>query len=170
MFDRSNNNDPVDGKDLISRLRDSTVLTEDRTTGDVDLTEGFRRDWRQRIGHLRTREPIDFVVLLLDTDPDSLTIDETDDGLTVQESGTTAGEWPSKSALVADVAAFLTLQEALPEWEELEATTRDELIGRLRVFLKTCPTCDGSLDTEQGDNSHAELPRMVCTDCGAVLV
>ncbi|MDB9234429.1 zinc ribbon domain-containing protein [Halorubrum ezzemoulense] len=168
MTNRSNV--PVDGEDLVSRLTDSTVLTEDRTTGDVDLTEGFRRDWRRRIRHFRTREPIDFVALLLDTDPDSLTIDETDDGLTVQVSGTTVGEWPSKAALVADVAAFLTLQEALPEWGELEATTRDELIGRLRVFLKTCPTCDGSLDTEQGDNSHAEPPRMVCTDCGAVLV
>ena len=151
---------------LINLLDDASIVAVD-STDNLILTDDFRADWRHRIEHLRDRDPMDFLGLLLDADPDTLAIDD-EDTFTVTRSGTTVGEWPSKAAIVADVAAFVTLQEWLPEWEELDGRTRDELVARLRVFLKNCPACDGELESESGAND--DVPEMVCSECGAALI
>ena len=156
-----------DSHKLTTWLINASIVIDDCSIDDLILTDDFRADWRHRIEHLRDRDPMDFLGLLLDAAPDTLAIDD-EDTFTVTRSGTTVGEWPSKAAIVADVAAFVTLQEWLPEWEELDGRTRDELVARLRIFLKNCPACDGALESESGAND--DVPEIVCPKCGAALI
>ena len=153
-------------KDVLQYLSSADIITE--TESSAALTDEFNDNWRRRIEHLRERDTSEYLGHLLDADPDLLTIDESEDTFTVTRSGTTVGEWPSKAAIVADVAAFVTLQEWLPEWEELDGRTRDELVARLRIFLKNCPACDGELESESGAND--DVPEIVCPKCGAALI
>ena len=67
----------------------------------------------------------------------------------------------------ADVAAFVTLGEWLPEFEEFEDVERDELVARLRAFLEVCPTCDGELIVDS--EVEAAVPAISCVECGAAL-
>ena len=158
---------PVDGAELADRLVEASVLTEDERDDDLVLADRFQYNWRRRIEHLRDREPTDFLGLLLDTDPETLTVTN-EEGLTVSQQGVTVGEWPSEAALVADVAAFVTLGEVFPGWDDLRGSTRDELVARLRVFLESCPACDGSLAAEGGETAES-VPTVACEDCGAVV-
>ena len=98
---------------FLDELQDVGVIVEE--TDDIVLTEEFRGDWRRRIDLLRDRGPVDFLALLLDVDPDGLSIDDGGAMYTVTESGTPVGEWPSEAAVLADLAAFITLEEWWPE-------------------------------------------------------
>lgn len=158
----------VEGAELADQLVEASVLTEDRRGDDLALTDRFRYNWRRRIEHLRERESTDFLGLLLDTEPETLTVAHTEAGVTVSQQGATVGEWPSEAALVADVAAFVTLADAFPGWDDLRGSTRDELVARLRVFLESCPTCEGSLAVE-GDETAESAPTVACESCGAVV-
>jgi len=159
----------MEGSELVSQLVDASVLTEDEAIDDLVLTDRFQYNWRKRIEQLRDRETVDFLGLLLEADPDTLTIERANGTLTVTREGETVGEWPSEAALVADVAAFVTLGEWLPVWDDLAGGTRDELVARLRAFLETCPACDGPLAAEEG-NGGQPLPTIACEECGAVLL
>lgn len=151
-------------------LFDSSVIidTNDRLT----LTEDFRTDWQRRIDQV-TDDPIQYLSLLLDTDPELMSVAEDGDGVSVQDtsgSGTrTVGEWPSETALVADIAAFVALGEWLPEFEELSGAERDELVARLRVFLEACPDCGGELEHASGEG-ESDVPSMWCVECGATVI
>jgi hypothetical protein len=121
----------------VQQLTDADIITV-TTRGKLDLTDNFRSDWRQRVEQLKSREAKEYLGLLFDTDPKTLRIkrDESDE-FAVTQSGTLVGKWPSETALVADVAAFVTFQEWLPEWGDLTGEMRDELVGRLRVFFSS---------------------------------
>lgn len=159
----------VDGETLAEQLVDAAVLTEDEAVDDLVLTDRFQYGWRRRIEHLRDRETVDFLGLLLDADPETLAVDRGAEELRVTREGVTVGTWPSEAALVADVAAFVTLGEWLPAWDDLEGETRDELVARLRIFLESCPACDGALVAEER-NGEQLLQTISCQECEAVLL
>jgi len=161
-----------DATALVDRLVASSVVTLDDTESDLTLTESFRSNWRQRIEHLRGRDHTEFLGLLLDTDPDVLVVDEDADEstVTVTNESTTIGTWPSDGALIADVAAFITLGEHVPGWDDLSGAERDELTARLRVFLEACPICDGSVQvTVQSVDGH-DRPTVTCEACESILL
>lgn len=157
---------------LVNRLVESSVLIPNDTGSDLTLTDSFRSDWRQRIEHLRDRDCTEFLGLLLDTDPDVLAVDESEDASTliVTNESTTIGTWPSDSALIADVAAFITLGEHVPGWNDLSGAERDELTARLRVFLEACPTCNGSVQVTVQSVSGRDRPTVVCEACESILL
>lgn len=160
-----------DGAAIVDRLVAASVVRLDESTDDLALTEAFRADLRRRIDQVGD-DPTRYLALLLEADPEALSIVDVSDGVSVRDgSGATTrtvGEWPSRAALVADVAAFVALSEWLPAFEELDGTERDELVARLRAFLETCPTCDGAL-IEESDAEEAAMPAISCGHCGAAL-
>ena len=153
---------------VVEELEAAGIVTEG--DDDITLTEPFRAEWRRRIDQVRD-DPTRYLALLLEADPEALSVDDDADGVRVRDdSGATTrtvGEWPSEAALTADVAAFIALGESVPAFEELGGTERDELVARFRAFLEDCPTCDGELieavDAETG------VPAISCTECGAAL-
>jgi len=159
-----------DGERIINRLVDASVITRNNTGDDLTLADDFRALWRRRMEHVRERDRIELLALLLDADPKGLTIEDRD-SIAVAHSGRTIGEWPSEAALIADIAAFVALGEQLPAWEELDGTTRDELIARLRVFLECCPSCGGKLEdgAPGAIADETAAPELSCVECGAAL-
>ena len=154
---------------LLSELDEASIVTDDG--GSVlTLTDEFRAVWRRRMEHLRERDPIELLALLLDADPETLTLSN-EGSVTVTRSDRTVGEWPSEAALIADVAAFVALSEQLPGWEALDGRTRDELVARLRAFLESCPSCGGDL-VDKGSEVMTDgvaVPDLSCVECGAAL-
>lgn len=152
---------------LIDQLAANGVVVDTADGADLTLGDSFRADWWRRIERLRERSLDSYLAMLLDASPDALSV-TTDDGYRVTQAGRERGDWPSKAAALADVAAFITLQEWLPAWEDLSGAQRDELLGRLRVFLDRCPACDGTVVSRA--HPDRPIPKRVCTDCGARLL
>lgn len=77
--------------------------------------------------------------------------------------------WPSVGAAVADVAAA----EELPGWDEgwtqRPLPAQAELLGVLRLFLDTCPTCDGEIrlsqDVVESCCRSRDVVAATCWDC-----
>ena len=160
-----------DGAAIVDRLVAASVVRVDESTDDLALTETFRADLRRRIDQVGD-DPTRYLALLLEADPEALSVEDDEEVTAVRDDSGSAtravGEWPSKAALVADVAAFVALSEWLPAFEELDGTERDELVARLRAFLETCPICDGAL-IEESDAEEAAVPAIACAECGAAL-
>lgn len=154
------------------------VFVECPERDDLCLEEGFRESWRENILALRSNERRQRTLLAgtLDDDiePDAVTIDEGDHEVEASVDGTTIGEWPSRAALVADLAAGALLAEQDPQWTETSAQTRGTALARLRIFLETCPTCGEPVDFHEEDGSACCWSREVitvrCTGCDARLL
>lgn len=170
MPPESSDSDTETDDGILSELDEASIVTDDGD-GALTLTDEFRAVWRRRMDHLRERDPIEMLALLLDADPETLTLSN-ERGVMVTRSDQTVGEWPSEAALIADIAAFVALSEQLPGWEELDGTTRDELIARLRVFLESCPSCGGDLEDRGSEVTADEVvvPELSCVECGAALL
>lgn len=112
---------------------------------DDDMSEGltliksFRTDKQQQIEHLHDQMAV--LGLLVDTDSEELEIADATSGVTVSRGEATAGGWPSDTALVANVATFVTLNEQLRDWDErdVDGLECDREPARLRAFLKSYP-------------------------------
>lgn len=170
------NSDTNDAEGIVSRLIEESVVTAEASS-DLTLTEEFRAGWRGRIEQV-AEDPMRYLALLVEADPESLSVDDGPTNIIVQNTGEsvsqTVGEWPSRAALAADVAAFVSLGEWLSVWGEMDGTTRDELVARLRAFLDFCPICGGNLEEQRVLEDHpsaAEVtgPDLSCGDCGAAL-
>lgn len=155
--------------DIADLLIDAGILIEIDSIDDLALSEDFRNEWRRCIDYLRDHKQASYLAQFFEIDPEALSIETTPDGtVLVHQDCKRVSEWPSKVAIDADLAAFITLQDWLPEWPELTGSQRDELVARLRVFLENCPACDGTLDTESSAND--DIPDIVCSECGAALI
>lgn len=133
--------------------------TESRhATGSERLSASFRDDWLEAVRRLhKSDEVADEVATILDIDPADVTFGEYDDGFTVSVTGTGAARWPSRTALLVDLAA----SRELPEMGVADLDTLHDLISEvvwLRAGLERCPVCEDELVT-------AERTAVAC--CGA---
>ncbi|MDR5672520.1 hypothetical protein RH858_05065 [Halalkaliarchaeum sp. AArc-GB] len=161
----------IDGRTLAELLEEAGIVTETEAGDDLRLTDRFADVWHRRIERVRTGDRArQQLALVLEVDPDELVTEETDGTFIVRLGGNTLGKWPSEAASLADVALHPTLGEWLPVWDDLDGGSRDELLGRLRAFLETCPTCGGELQAvkkPEAGNERIEISLM-CEECGAV--
>jgi hypothetical protein len=78
--------------------------------------------------------------------------------------------WLSKPAMVADVAAGRVLGERVDGWRDLDPSERVRLLRGLRLFVPSCPSCDGTVETDVRsvdpccDRPHT-LIDVVCSAC-----
>lgn len=130
------------------------------------LTDSFATAWETAIEGVRS-EDIDESVLrtLFGTDDVSR---HAATGAVID--GNQSIRWISESALIADVAAGRLLAERDGGWETLSPSDRIALLRSLRLFIRVCPTCDGSVDVaERTVDPCCERPHtlieVVCSDC-----
>jgi len=82
--------------------------------------------------------------------------------------------WISKAALTADVAAGNVFAARTATWTELSSTDRVTLLRRLRLFLRYCPSCGGTVEMNQRtvepccERPHT-LMTVRCENCGTPL-
>lgn len=146
---------------------------EDRD--DLCLGDEFRASWYDNMDAVNDEDATPAAVAnLLDVDVSGLTLEDHGKGAYMATyDGVRAGQWESRAALVADVAAADLVAERDDDWDERPIAVRGELLGGLRLFLETCPDCRGDVSfgretVESCCRSH-EVVAVSCDDCGARL-
>lgn len=140
---------------------------------DLCLTDEFEAAWvaeaRSRADSTITPEAVAhaFGVAPEPHELELLTRGETQ----VLESETKSlGQWPSRAALAADLAASDLLSSRIPEWRHFDSEERGRILNALRMFLETCPSTGGAVQlnedaVESCCSSHRVL-AVTCEDTG----
>jgi hypothetical protein len=100
-------------------------------------------------------------------------IEEHGPALIAQSGDGIIGQWESKAALTADVAAAIKLKEENVVFNDLNPAETIHLLRSLRVFVDSCPECGGSIQVEQEVidsccNSY-DVIISACQECDAPL-
>ncbi|WP_255198779.1 hypothetical protein [Halorarius litoreus] len=142
---------------------------------DLCLADDFRDGWTDRMDALREagadREAL---ADRLDVDSATLRFEEHDDGFEAFDGDRRLGQWESRAALLADLAAAAELPEYVDDWDRLAVGAKAQVLGGLRVFVETCPECDGAVtagtETVTSCCRSHEVVAVGCADCGARLL
>ena len=180
LFDKHELPEPPaveDDADIEAFLLEVDAVKECRNGTDLCLTDGFREAWDDRIESLRERgDEDDSVVALfegLDIDPDRVRVESYGDAYEAYIDDTRVGQWESRGAYLADIAAEAELRERHPAWHRLGFDERTEILGALRLWLERCPQCDGPVtlgeDTVESCCRSIDVIAATCEDCGARL-
>lgn len=152
--------------DLAARLLAAGVLVDG----------GFRERWIVRSRELaNSGRETDANVLagFLDIDADEVSLVDRGYAYVATIGGNPAGQWGSRSAFVADLAAADCLEGRWPEWSTMPTARRSELLGSLRLFVDSCPGCDGAvtLDTAVVESCcrQYDVLAATCEVCGSRL-
>lgn len=164
----------VDGEDefLERTLIDWQVIVPCAAEDDVCLTDQVRDAFRERIIEFReTGVDEADIAPMFDADPGDIRLLPRSPPQVRYGTGRT--RWPSKAALLADVAMANVLSESVPEWEETPLQQRGPILAGLRPFLESCPTCDGTTELDEKVVESCcrrdEVLRIQCTDCRATI-
>jgi hypothetical protein len=128
-----------DERESVEVLVATDILIQNEEN-EIDLSPDFRDVWRKRIRLVREQEPgSDDVRAIYDADtitghsPTSFVVDTNK-----------SVRWVSEAALGADVAAAIELEERI-DWTTFDKSKRETILTGLRLFLRRCPACNGSL-------------------------
>ena len=178
LFDKYEPPEPPaldDDADIEAFLLDVEAVEECRNGTDLCLTDEFAESWYGRIERLRDRDDErDSVAVLfdgLDVDRDRVRIESYGDAYDAYIDDTRVGQWESRAAYLADIAAEAEFRERHPAWERLGFDERTEVLGALRLWLERCPECDGPVtlgeDTVESCCRSIDVIAATCEDCGA---
>ena len=144
-------------------------LVEATTDGDdLQLTSAFSEDWYAEMetlygDNLSSRH----VAAALQVDASSDTELYEQDGaysLTTDESS--IGRWPSRAALVADMAAARLLTTRVETWEKFSTHHRGVILNGLRIFLQRCPGQGGAITLrEETVESCCTSQQVIAATC-----
>jgi hypothetical protein len=137
--------DDVDPERL---LLDAGAVEPCEHEDDLCLTDTFETEWWDRIDENREEVDVEGLadVIGIDGEPE---IEEYGDAFVLTADDQRIGQWESRAALVADVAAARTLAEQYPEWDTISSQARGELLSGLRIFLESCPVCGETVEIGQ---------------------
>lgn len=164
---------PVDDDlDVESVLLRVGAVAPCENADDLCLTDGFRAAWNDRIEAVRTEETSRAeLAAMLDADPDRLTVEDYGEAFLARLGDTRVGQWESRAAFLADVAAATVLRERFDGWSDLDIQQRSQVLYGLRVFLEQCPTCAGTVavdeETVESCCRSIDIIAVSCQDCNA---
>lgn len=168
-FGKTPSRRPPDAADPTDRLTELGVLRPDAPR----LTPGYRDPWATTAGGLAGDERAirRAAAAVLSSPSTEVGLANDGDGVTLTIGGEWIGEWPSQTALVADLATELTLSDT--GWAGLERTERADLAARIRAVAAACPVCDASTsvseDTVTSCCGPTEVVAVTCPDCSTRL-
>ncbi|WP_251344264.1 hypothetical protein [Haloplanus halophilus] len=175
LFDKHEAPAMDDDGDVEAFLLDVDAVEECREGTDLCLTEGFRTAWDDRIDRLRERDDADEgVAALFDglgVDADRVRVESYGDAYEAFVDDVRVGQWESRAAYLADLAAEAELRDRHPGWHRLGFDARTEVLGALRLWLERCPSCDGPVtlgeDTVESCCRSIDVIAATCESCGA---
>ncbi|QIB75646.1 hypothetical protein G3I44_15940 [Halogeometricum borinquense] len=115
---------------------------------DLCLTDSFEAAWFEEIETLVDEEiPTEAVVdaFGLEDDDHQFDLVTQDEAHLLKSESRRIGQWPSRPALIADIAASRVLQSQIPSWDTYEPQKKGQILNSLRMFLETCPTTGGDI-------------------------
>jgi hypothetical protein len=157
-------------------LLDGGVVEPCADVEDLCLSTAFERAWYDRMDAVRDDETVarDELARQLDVDPETVTFEEYGTATVARIDGIRAGQWESRAALIADLAAAHELPGRVDGWASMPTEYRSQLLGGLRIFLEECPECGGPVlagreTVESCCRSH-EVVAASCEECDARLL
>ena len=156
-------------------LADAGAVEPCERVDDLCLSESFRSSWREHVDAIRDGETEKSDLGdVLDVDAEKLSFDEHQEALVARYDGGRLGQWESRAALVADLAAAKVLEERYDDWDELTVTNQSRVLSGLRIFLETCPECGGDVAMEQDTVESCcrtmDVVAVSCDNCGSRLL
>lgn len=166
--------DADDEIDAAALLRRVGAVTECERADDLCLTDAFRTAWRDRTVALREGDAgREELATVLDADPERLSFEDYGDGFAAHLDGRRTGQWESRAAFLADVAAANALRERSDVWPSLTVRQRSSVLNGLRIFLDRCPACDGPVSfgesTVESCCRSVDVVAVTCHGCGVRL-
>jgi len=158
--------------DLETLFLDHDVLEPCDDRDDLCLTDTFEADWFDEIDAVE-ESGLDAAAAIdafgFDADSDDVGLEERGEARTLRSQSGVAGRWPSRAALLADVAASHALESWLPDWDAFDPETKGVVLNGLRMFLETCPSGGdvrmGEEVVESCCSSH-EVIAVTCEETG----
>ncbi|NEU58309.1 hypothetical protein [Halorussus sp. MSC15.2] len=151
-------------------LADAGAVEPCEEMDDLCLSESFRQTWYDNMESIKSdgTEKSD-LSHVLDVEEEKLTFDEHDEALVAQYDGGHLGQWESRAALVADLAAAKVLETRYPDWDALSVTNQSRVLSGLRIFLDACPDCGGDIAMEQETVESCcrtmDVVAVSCSEC-----
>jgi hypothetical protein len=167
--------DGTEGVDVEATLRRAGAVGPCIDADDLCLADAFRDAWRAAVDDVDDERASRAVLArLLDVDPGDLELEAFGDARVARLGDLRAGQWESRAAFAADLAAADVLADRYDGWDALDVADRGRLLYGLRVFLERCPSCGGPVaparETVESCCRSREVVAVACRDCGARLV
>lgn len=153
--------------DLESYLLKYGVIEPNETGDDLQLTESVDTEWTDAMDPLLNEELTEAMIsekFGFDAGA-NLELQRSADAYVLTKYGRSVGDWPSRAALVADLAATEVLDSRLPNWEALSPEQRGELLNALRMFLEECPGGGETVSGEAVIESCCSAQEVVAVTC-----
>jgi len=160
-------------------LREVGALTYSPAKDDLCLTRDVAREWRETMAEIRDGDlsTASALAAVVDARPADISFSNAEDSPRVFAAvgGTFAGQWVSDAALTADVAAAAVLDAWAPDsWPALDGREKGRVLTAFRVFVPSCPACDGPVAFHEDDTGGCcwSNPVVVlrCATCEAPLI
>ncbi|WP_137286299.1 hypothetical protein [Halorussus salinisoli] len=137
---------------------------------DLCLSESFGEAWYDNIESIKAEETEKSdLSSVLDVEEEKLSFDEHEEALVAQYDGGRLGQWESRAALVADLAAAKLLETRYDDWDALTVTNQSRVLSGLRIFLDSCPDCGGDVAMEQETVESCcrtmDVVAVSCSEC-----
>ena len=163
--------DPVDAGAV---LVEAGVLVDDPVLDDLVVEPSFETTWIDRARELADRDDDPAALArLLDVDAEAVDLVDRGHAFVASVDGVRAGRWESRQAFLVDMAADELIGRHRDDWRSQSTARRSELLGGLRLFVESCPTCDGTvtLDTRVVESCcrQYDVLAATCDGCGARL-
>jgi hypothetical protein len=169
--ERDQSTDSGDQFDPEGSLRDAGALRTCPNRDDLCLDEVFRRKWNAAMNDAVGDVQSGVENLIPEPVNAPITVEFRGETVVARVSETTVAQWPSRAAVVADIAGGAVLAETDADWDDRDFADRTRLLGGLRLWLDRCSVCDGRLELgeEVVESCCRSVPvfAMTCTDCGA---
>lgn len=159
-------------QDVAETLVEIGCLRPGNDGEELELRSSFRTDWREAIDALTETEPEARLEELLEVDG-PLEITEAE-RVRVSQDGTTIGTWVSRPALLADLAALQVLETSDEAWADRSVQARSQLAAGMRLYLESCPACEGDTDFTTAASSSCcggeyTVAKLTCASCDRLL-
>ncbi|MDY6764601.1 MAG: hypothetical protein SV377_02765 [Halobacteria archaeon] len=150
------------------------VVEECEDEDDLCLTPDFEREWEERIKQLRSDEiQRDYLAELVDADSSQLSFDTYGEAFVASLNGQRVGQWESKAAFLADIAAEREISKRHRGWEDVSIQKKSRVLSGLRIFIEKCPSCDGPVTVEQDTVESCcrsiDVLAATCNECSSRL-
>jgi hypothetical protein len=155
--------------DLETYFLEHGILEPCADADDLCLTDSFETAWSEEIEPLADTEITTSEVAEafgVEDDHHQFELVTHNETYTLRSESEPIGQWPSRAALIADIAGSRVLQSWILVWDAYSSEEKGKLLNSLRMFLETCPTTGGSIQVgEEVVESCCSSHKVIAVTC-----
>ncbi|WP_117595215.1 hypothetical protein [Haloprofundus halophilus] len=123
------------------------ALRADDAGADVVLDASFERAWFHRIDAVRGGDGgVGQLARTVGVDAERVSLSDHGSAVAAWLDDDWLGQWESREAFAADMAASAELDDRTDVWSRLPVDVRGQVLGGLRACMAHCPACGGTVD------------------------